>query len=1163
MNPDDPEGRPVEEHEQARLIACDALLRAAFTGQEAAAWSGPSAPERGHDRLRLLLKMLEESAGDANGESVAERFAEGAGVGHDGGRPILGRFEVLEHVGSGGFGFVVRARDRMLCREVALKMPLPERVLESGGVDRFLREARSAARLDHPNIVRVHDAGELGPLGYFIASEFCPGPSLRCWLKGRREAVPPRLAARLVADLADAIPHAHERGILHRDIKPDNIILAGGPEPDEFIPRLTDFGLAKLIEQAGDETRSEARLGTPHYMAPEQAAGRRREIGPATDVYALGATLYELLTGRPPFRGESDAETLRLVLETEPLSLRLIRPSLPRDLETICMKCLRKEPARRYRKAADLCDELRRFLDGRPILGRPVSSWERARAWAQRRPAVTVLLAMVVLLACGLVGGIAGWTSWIGRHNRQLRVQIARADRQTQEAENQRHIAEERRGLSARQDRAASLRRAQQALEVHESELAQDILHDLRPDPETEDTGSFARKYLWRQAHREFSQLWGHEAIVRTWVFSPDGRTLGTRDEQGKVLTWDLAPKMALDRPCILPIRSALGELSLSGDGRRIAICAPDQSTWAVNVFDSASGKLVARLDCGNAAPGGTPCFDPDRSRLTIKCMAPDGHCLVLSWDLAQGGPCARSWPFPPGTSFLEMPTTGRIVSARASCNRVLDAATGEDVVVLSGHGITDWAIFHRIFCWSADGRVFAAATQTNRVSLWDTRTGRELAACQLLENTCRIALSPKGMRLAILSGFGGLTVFDRSGERPRVLTADSERSVKFHSLSFSSDEGLLAVGQDTAPGGPQAPEVWDIGTGRRVAVFSGRNLGPDIAFVPGRRALLVMGGARPRFWRLDPPSEPDALSGHTAEAWAAAFSPDGKILATGSDDVGEHQTIKLWDPISGRLQAGWRAHTATVCALAFSPDGRMLASGSLDAGGPKNPSVMLWDVASHQRLTALQGHRGPVRSVAFSPDGRTLATGGDDRTARLWDVATRSTRAILTGHGKRLNTVAFSPDGKTLASASHDTTVRLWDIATGDARAVLSDAGNVHTVAFAPDGALLASGNEDGELKLWSVQTGELVRSMRGESDLLRSVKFSPDSRSVVAAGKRMIIRMWDVLSGQELLTLKEHKAQINALAFSPDGSILASCSHDGAVKLWRTEPIDPLAAR
>ncbi len=264
---------------------------------------------------------------------------------------MIGRFEIERELGRGGCGVVFLALDPDVGRRVALKVPRPEVLISRGSRQRFLREAKAAGALSHPNLVGVYEVGEDGPLCY-IASEFCDGPTLECWLENSAEGALPSGAARLIELLARAVEHAHQRGVLHRDIKPSNILLSLGSEGtgsclSDFNPRLTDFGLAKLVELSDDETRSGSLLGTPAYMAPEQAEGRIKDIGPTTDVYALGVMLYELLAGRPPFRGASDVQTLQLVSRCEVPRLPRRRPAIGRDLRAIVLKCLEREPATR------------------------------------------------------------------------------------------------------------------------------------------------------------------------------------------------------------------------------------------------------------------------------------------------------------------------------------------------------------------------------------------------------------------------------------------------------------------------------------------------------------------------------------------------------------------------------------------------------------------------------------------------------------------------------------------------------------------------------------------------------------------------------------------------------------------------------------------------
>lgn len=324
------------------------------------------------------------------------------------------RFEIRRLLGHGGFGVVLLALDRRLGREVALKVPRPEVLVSRDMRHRFLREAQAAAALDHPNIVPVYDTGEIGPT-WFITSRYVAGPTLAEWLQKQSVPVSSNDACELVAILAEAVHHAHSRGVLHRDIKPANVLLEPIDEPSDhslpFSPRLADFGLARRLDDEKQFSTQGVLVGTPRYMAPEQAAGRYKEVGVRTDVYGLGVVLYELLAGTPPHTGGSELETLRRILEEPVASVPLRDRQVPRDMQTICLKCLEKDQARRYETARALAADLRRFLAGEPVEARPVSPIGRLARWCRRRPwqaALSVALCLVSIL------GVAGITwQWL------------------------------------------------------------------------------------------------------------------------------------------------------------------------------------------------------------------------------------------------------------------------------------------------------------------------------------------------------------------------------------------------------------------------------------------------------------------------------------------------------------------------------------------------------------------------------------------------------------------------------------------------------------------------------------------------------------------------------------------------------------------------------
>lgn len=318
----------------------------------------------------------------------------------------LQRFEVRRLLGQGGFGAVFLVYDQVLQREAALKIPQPAHLGRRELRQRFLREAQAAALLDHPNIVPIYETGEAGPMWY-IVSRYCSGPTLAEWLAGLPTPPSPRSAARIIAALADAVHHAHSRGVLHRDLKPSNVLLESS-DSDElgFVPKLTDFGLAKRLDEQQAVTRDGALLGTVRYMSPEQARGDDRSIGVQTDVYALGVMLYELISGQPPFHTH-DAETLRCIQQEPIPALQTSHGRLSRDLETVCLKCMEKDRAARYESAGEVAAELRRYLAGQTVIARPVSRLTRAVRWCRHEPVVAGLsIAVAALLVAATVGSL-------------------------------------------------------------------------------------------------------------------------------------------------------------------------------------------------------------------------------------------------------------------------------------------------------------------------------------------------------------------------------------------------------------------------------------------------------------------------------------------------------------------------------------------------------------------------------------------------------------------------------------------------------------------------------------------------------------------------------------------------------------------------------------
>jgi WD40 repeat protein/serine/threonine protein kinase len=1065
----------------------------------------------------------------------------------------LGRFEIVREVGRGGFGVVYLARDPVLGRDVALKVPRPERLVTAESRRRLMREARAAAGLDHPNIVPIYEAGELGPITY-IAAAFCEGPSLSGWLKEQQQPVPARAAARLIATLAGAVQHAHEHGILHRDLKPGNIMLqtpaaavpAAGDRPG-LVPRVMDFGLAKLAAEDGDQTRSGVPIGSPPYMAPEQAAGRLRDLGPATDVYGLGAILYEVLTGRSLFRGETPTETIRQVIDDEPIVPRLLRRDLPRDLETICLHCLNKDAAGRYPSAAALAADLERFLAGQPIRARRASLWDRGLKWGRRRPAHAALAALAVIVGIGTAGDIAWSNAWLRSHNQRLQQEIDRANHHAEEAERQQRLAVEREAMADRHLHAAQLRLARQAYDVGQFERAQEVLLDdvYGPGPEHRD---FAWRFLWRLSRREVALLGSHQAPVRRVDLSPDGRTLASCDAAGGMILWDTSSSRS--RVTLSGHTGAAEWLVFSPDSRVLASCGEIEPTStgkkSILIWDVVEGRLRARPEGVISDEVRGMAFLEGGRAVAVVTRDPRGARTVRVWDLESDAERPRQRYRLAGLRFVMASPDGRFFAAREPDGRLTlrDAMSGEITRTVSAD-LKDVSVL----AVSPDGLSLAAAAAPNRIVVWDLT--RKQPARVYSDNELRpdrLSFSPDGSTLVAVTEGRQVSLRDLATGRSRVLISLEPAHGGTFQFAFSRDGSRLALHATRHPGDTEPTAVWRVATASRERVFSGRRSFQYLSFASDGASMYLGGDHDLASWKLDPSRDFDAFTGHHDEVRAVAFSPDGATVASG----GEDRTLRLWDPTTGRERAVLRDHRASVAALAFRPDGRVIASGSLES----QDNVKLCEPVTGRLIKTLSGHTGPVRSVAFSPDGGMLASAGSDRTIRLWDGATGAQRAVLNGHDDAVRQLAFSPDGLTLVSASNDRTVRFWDVRSGQSLAVLRGRYPVSSVSFSPGGLTLASADVNGYISLWNMATRSPRFVINADDDEVRALAFSPDGNTLASAGVSHAIRLWDSLTGQELLALGGSIRLINALAFSPDGGTLISAERAGLVRLHRGDP-------